>query len=137
MDRHDIGALVPHAGTMVLLDTVESWTDREITCLARSHRKHDNPLRSASQLPAVCGIEYGAQAMAVHGALVSGGKGRPGFLASLRKVVLHVDRLDDVAGHLIVRAKVMISDRDRSIYGFSISSAEAELLAGQAAVFLR
>lgn len=136
MDRHDIGALVPHDGAMVLLDAVESWTERDITCTARSHQRADNPLRRASRLPAICGIEYGAQAMAVHGALVAGGKGRPGVLASLRKVAIHVDRLDDVAGDLTVRAEVMLGDRDRMIYGFSISAAGAELLAGQAAVFL-
>ncbi len=137
MDYHDIGALVPHDGTMVLLDAVESWTDREITCSARSHQRADNPLRRAFHLPAICGIEYGAQAMAIHGALLSGGKSRPGVLASLRKVTFHVDRLDDVAGHLTVRAKVMLGDRDRSIYGFSISAAGTELLAGQASVFFR
>ncbi len=136
-DCHDIGPLVPHGGTMVLLDAIESWTDSDIVCSAGSHRRPDNPLRRGSCLPVICGIEYGAQAMAVHGALMSGGKGRPGVLASLRKVTFHVDRLDDIAGRLTVCANVMLSDRNSLIYGFSVSAAGAELLAGQAAVFLQ
>jgi predicted hotdog family 3-hydroxylacyl-ACP dehydratase len=60
-----------------------------------------------SGLLAPVGIEYAAQAMALHGALNAkpGVDGRPGFLASARSVRLHVARLDDVAGALIVQVE--------------------------------
>ena len=38
---------------------------------ASSHRAADNPLRAHGRLGAACGIEYAAQAMAVHGALLA------------------------------------------------------------------
>ena len=136
LDHDEIAPLLPHSGKMVLLDVVQSWTDSEITCLTRSHRDAGNPLRRDNRLPAICGVEYGAQAMAVHGALVSGSKGRPGVLAGLRYVTCRVDRLDDVAGDLTVHAKLMIGERRSSMYAFSIRSAAARLLDGQATVFL-
>jgi predicted hotdog family 3-hydroxylacyl-ACP dehydratase len=54
---------------MCLLDRVVHWDSQRIHCRASSHRSADNPLRSRDQLSAACGIEYAAQAMAVHGAL--------------------------------------------------------------------
>ena len=51
-----------------------------------------NPLRAHDRLSAACGIEYAAQAMAVHGALCAGLDGqqtpRNGLLASVRGVDL-------------------------------------------------
>jgi predicted hotdog family 3-hydroxylacyl-ACP dehydratase len=121
---------------MVLLDRVESWTEDEITCLTGSHRWADNPLRRDAGLSVLCGVEYGAQAMAIHGALVSGVGGGPGVLASLRKVRCHVERLDDIPGDLTVVARLMIAQRGGFIYGFSLRAEERPLLDGQAAVFL-
>ncbi len=137
LNRVEIAALLPHDGRMVLLDTVERWTEREITCSTRSHLAADNPLRRGAFLPALCGIEYGAQAMALHGALVSNsGAARAGVLASLRNVRCRVGRLDDIGGGLFVDATAVFGDRQRFIYEFALRSAEAELVSGQAAVFL-
>lgn len=137
LSREQIATLLPHDGRMVLLDSVERWTDSEITCSTRSHLANDNPLRRGSVLPALCGIEYGAQAMAVHGALVSNeDEARAGVLASLRNVRCRVGRLDDIGGALFVDAKAVFGDRQRCIYEFTLRSAEAELMSGQAAVFL-
>jgi predicted hotdog family 3-hydroxylacyl-ACP dehydratase len=55
---------------MCLLDDVLSWDASRIRCRSASHRTPDNPLRAHGRLGAACGIEYAAQAMAVHGALV-------------------------------------------------------------------
>ena len=75
MGRADIAALIPHAGAMCLLDAVLSWDRTSIACTASSHRAIDNPLAAEGRLDAVCGVEYAAQAMAVHGGLA--GDGRP------------------------------------------------------------
>ena len=131
-----IAALLPHAGKMVLLERVTAWDRSEITCLTGSHRDRDNPLRRGGRLSCLCGVEFGAQAMALHGALAAGGPSRSGVLASLKNIRCHVERLDDIGGDLRVSAKTLFSQRDRFIYEFSLWSAQTPLLDGQAAVFL-
>lgn len=137
LDHNAIASLLPHSGSMVLLDSVESWTNVAIVCVTGSHRAAGNPLRQNSRLSSLCGVEYGVQAMAVHGALISGGNCRPGLLAALRNVRCHVAQLDEIGGDLTVRAKLLIGERGRFIYTFSIQTADATLLVGEAAVVLR
>ena len=134
--RSEIARLLPHAGSMVLLDRVASWSETEIECRTESHGDPGNPLRRDGRLPVICGVEYGAQAMAVHGALLAGTEARPGRLASLRKVTWSVERLDRLAGALAVRARVLMSEPNSSIYAFSLLGEGEEVMAGQAAVFL-
>jgi predicted hotdog family 3-hydroxylacyl-ACP dehydratase len=138
VDRAWIAAHIPHAGTMCLLDRILEWDGSNIRCEATSHRAVDNPLRSNDCLHAASGIEYAAQAMAVHGALCNAGAGRPraGFLASVRSVELAVDRLDDIADSLIVAAERLGGDGGSVLYGFVVSSQGMRLLAGRAAVIL-
>ena len=107
LDHTWIASHIPHQGSMCLLDYVEAWDEQGIRCCASSHRAADNPLRAYDRLGAACGIEYAAQAMAVHGALLapSGSAGaRVGYLVSVRGVQLHVPRLDDVVADLLVEA---------------------------------
>lgn len=136
IDRGEIARLLPHAGSMVLLDRVVSWTETEILCRTESHRDPNNPLRRDGALPVICGVEYGAQAMAVHGTLAADTAARSGVLASLRKVTWSVERLDSLAGTLSVRAEVLMADANRSIYAFTLHGEGEEVMAGQAAVFL-
>ena len=70
LDRSWIEQHIPHKGRMCLLDEVLNWDATQIRCRSATHRTTDNPLRAHGRLGAVCGIEYAAQAMAVHGALV-------------------------------------------------------------------
>lgn len=137
MTREALAALIPHAGTMCLLDAVLSWDQHRIRCIARSHRDPDNPLRHAGRLAALCGVEYASQAMAVHGGLTGGGK-RPaaGYLASLRDLACHVERLDDVADDLIVDAENLTGEGSRVIYAFSITAGGRDLLKGRAAAVI-
>jgi predicted hotdog family 3-hydroxylacyl-ACP dehydratase len=71
LDRAWIESRIPHHGPMCLLDEVIGWDTERITCISGSHRSADNPLRARGRLGIACGIEYAAQAMAVHGALVA------------------------------------------------------------------
>jgi predicted hotdog family 3-hydroxylacyl-ACP dehydratase len=141
IDKLCIARLIPHAGAMCLLDGVLSWDVTQIRCAARSHLALDNPLRRDGRLGALCGVEYAAQAMAVHGALAAGAtRGsdppRAGFLASLRAVTLYADRLDLLPGTLTVEAERLHGDADRAIYGFTLRHADRILLSGRAAVAL-
>ena len=134
IERH-----IPHQGSMCLLDCVEAWDTQQIQCRASSHRAPDNPLRAHGRLGAACGIEYAAQAMAVHGALLAppdslGAK--VGYLVSVRGTQLHVPRLDDIAADLLVQANCMTRDENNILYQFSIRAAGVLLLEGRAAVVI-
>ena len=130
IDRDAIAALVPHSGGMVLLDGVLSWGANFITCWTRSHLNRENPLRRAGRLAATCGIEYALQAAALHGGLAAGGVAQPaGYLAALRDVSLHTDRLDDsTIGDLHVVARLEHLEAGGSIYALELRSCAGRLL---------
>ncbi|AOI66620.1 hotdog family protein [Burkholderia territorii] len=143
LDRAWIAAHIPHDGAMCLLDRVEAWDAARIRCSATSHRDPRNPLRSHGRLASVCGIEYAAQAMAVHGALLSTqcaqtefARPRAGYLASVRNVDAFVDRLDTFELPLIVDAERIGGDDRSVLYGFTLRCGERVLLGGRAVVML-
>lgn len=139
LDRHWIAAHVPHQGGMCLLERIDHWTANDITCIATSHRQADNPLRGPDgSLGPSHGIEYAAQAMALHGALLAGPDDSPrqGYLASVRDVAWHVPRLDDIDGPLTVRAERLSGTTQHVLYRFSVEGDGRELLAGRATVVL-
>jgi predicted hotdog family 3-hydroxylacyl-ACP dehydratase len=151
LDRHWIEQHIPHKGRMCLLDEVLHWDARQIRCRSATHRTGDNPLRAHGRLGVVCGIEYAAQAMAVHGALV--GASAPlassmseqvrdslgpsvGYLASVRNVILHVARLDDIHGDLIACAERLAGDARTVLYEFSVTSEQLVVLEGRASIVI-
>ncbi len=124
---------------MCLLDHVESWDEQGIRCRAGSHRAADNPLRAHGRLGAACGIEYAAQSMAVHGALLASAgsiRARAGYLVSVRGVQLRVARLDDIVADLLVEASCVTRSENNILYHFHISAAGRPLLEGRAVVVL-
>jgi len=142
-DHAWISGHIPHQGSMCLLDRVENWSEENITCRAVSHRSMDNPLRVRNQLGAACGIEYAAQAMAVHGALLAsqddtktGSRPRAGYLVSIRGTQLHVPRLDDISADLEVKASCITRNDNNILYEFSVSAAGRMLLEGRATVIV-
>ena len=126
---------------MCLLDAVTEWSDAAITCRASTHTDPANPLRAEGRLGAANGIEYAAQAMAIHCALIAGeadegAAPRQGYLTSVRSVSLNVARLDDLPGDLEVHAERLSGDANNILYQFSLSHAGRCLLEGRAAVVL-
>ena len=138
LDHAAIAARIPHQGDMCLLDAVVDWSETTISCRAISHTNPANPLRTAGRLGAANGIEYAAQAMAIHGALLAQASDQPrqGYLTSVRSVQLHVARLDDLPGELNVQAERLSGDNNNILYQFSLSHAGRCLLEGRAAVVL-
>ncbi|WP_390884800.1 hotdog family protein [Cupriavidus gilardii] len=137
--RDWIAAHIPHRGAMCLLDRVVDWNAMRIRCEANDHASPDHPLRAEGRLAALCGIEYAAQAMAVHGALLTAGTAatpRVGYLASVRKVEVHAERLDTVAGPLTIEAERIGGDERQVLYEFALHGGGAVLLTGRAAVVL-
>lgn len=138
LPKTDWAHLIPHAGSMCLLDAVQAWDAESLHAISVGHARVDNPLRHAGRLHAVHLAEYGAQAMAVHGALLARSRGettvRPGRLVSLRDVQLadeYVDRLD---GRLDVHAQCLYSDDGGAQYSFRVEHAGRLLASGRAAV---
>jgi predicted hotdog family 3-hydroxylacyl-ACP dehydratase len=126
---------------MCLLDTVAEWSPRHVRCTSGSHRRPDNPLRDPDRsgwLGVACGIEYAAQAMAIHGALLATEDEQPrqGYLASVRGVELRVDRLDDIATDLDIEAERLSGDDNNVLYRFEVRADGRLLLDGRAAVIL-
>ncbi len=137
LSREAIAALVPHQRAMCLLDRALEWDAARILCEAESHAAPGNPLRRDGMLPAICGLEYALQAMALHGALCSGGvPQRAGFVSSLRDVRMAAGRLDTVAGPLRIEAEALVAEASGFIYRFAIAGDGQRLLSGQAAVIL-
>ena len=143
LDRDGIAALIPHSGTMCLLARLIEWDAQHIVCSATNHRDGGHPLRTRRGLLAPVAIEYAAQAMALHGALVgqaAGAPATPGYLASARGVTLHVLRLDDLPiaaiDELRIEATRQAGDANQILYAFSVSHAGRPVADGRAAVVL-
>lgn len=134
--RDWIAAHLPHRGRMNLLERIVSWDAQGLRARATSHRDAGNPLRRGNELPIACGIEYGAQAVAAHGALVSEGAAGAGFLASVRSVVFHATRLDDLPADLEISVEQIGAVAGGMLYRFSVASEGRELLEGRAAIVL-
>jgi predicted hotdog family 3-hydroxylacyl-ACP dehydratase len=135
LDRTWIERNIPHHGRMSLLDEVIEWDAQHIRCRSGTHRLPDHPLRSQGRLGVACGIEYAAQAMAAHGALVAlDDRPDAGFLAGVRNVRLHVLRLDDIPTDLFCDAALVAGDRGTALYEFALWSDAQRLLSGRATV---
>ena len=103
--RADIEALIPHRGSMCMLERVLSFSPDALHAQTCSHQMPDHPLRQDDALSALHLCEYGAQAMAVHGGLLAarqGAQAAAGWLVSLRGVQLFCERIDRLDGPLDV-----------------------------------
>ena len=120
----DIEALLPHAGAMVLLERVDEWNGDSIVCTASSHRQEDNPLRREGRLSCLCGVEYGAQAAAVHATLsgIRRDATAGAVLGSVKSITTSRRRLDDIADDLTVRAELLRAQENGAIYTFRLSA---------------
>lgn len=129
---------IPHAGAMRLLDVVRDWNETRIHAIGERHRPHDHPLRSDAGLHAVHLAEYGAQAAAVHAALMAASHGdtrtRQGKLVSLRDMQLMTEYVDLSAAPLDVHAECLIADNRGAQYTFKVEQRAQLLAAGRVAV---
>ena len=149
LNREWIEARIPHQGRMCLLDEVIDWNAERILCRTATHRATDNPLRAHGRLGVACGIEYAAQAMALHGALaggagqlsgaagqLSGAVPQVGLLAGIRAVHFSVLRLDDIESDLICEATRLAGDGLTALYEFALRDGGRILASGRASVVL-
>lgn len=139
LDRDWIARRIPHRFDMCLLHAVRQWSPAFIECEAWLDALSVHPLRAADgSVGAVHAIEYAAQAMAVHSALIAGTDGAPqaGYLASVRGVSLYADTIEAADAPLRVRAECLSGDARNVLYGFRVEGARGALADGRAAVVL-
>jgi predicted hotdog family 3-hydroxylacyl-ACP dehydratase len=134
--RDALRSLLPHAGSMCLLECVARWDAGEIVCRAVSHRASDNPLRSGDRLGALAAIEYAAQAIAIHGSLRAPRAAGPrsGVLGRVSQVKLGAERLDDIDAPLAVTARHLAESDDGCSYDFEVSARGVALVTGRVLV---
>lgn len=138
LDR-PLDALTPHAGRMRLIDRVTAHDAESITCESDAHRDADHPLRRAGRLPVIAALEFGAQAMAIHGALAAGiaAKPRIGYLVAAHELRWQVDRLDTLAAPLTITATRLFGSDNQVAYRFGIVAGAQPVMHGRASVVLQ
>ena len=139
LNHTEIAARIPHAGNMCLLDSMQTASETDIVCSAVSHQSPDNPLRSHGRLGAAVAVEYAAQAIALHGSILNADlevRAKGGRLITVRQLVLHCPRFDDLASTLTVRATRLMGDVANVIYSFDVSVEGRMIASGRAGVML-
>lgn len=132
LGRDELASLVPHGGSMCLLDAVRYWDDGRIECLAHNQADVANPLRADGRLHAVNAVEYAAQAMAVHGGLVDGSAGgRPGMLVSVRNVRWRAQWLENRRGPLKVNCRRLGADNTGVMFEFEVTDGDGPVATGR------
>jgi len=137
MKRRDrpIADLVPHAGSMVLLDEIIDHDTQHIHCRALIDPAAGHPLAVNDCLPATALAEYGAQAMAVHGGLLADPESppRPGRLVALGQLELAVDTVNEPV-QVDVFGERLGGDESGNLYQFELRDGSKWLARGKATV---
>jgi predicted hotdog family 3-hydroxylacyl-ACP dehydratase len=117
-----IDTILPHRGTMLLLDGVSACGDEALTAHASVHGDawyaDDN-----GAMPAWIGIELMAQGVAAHVALLAmraGGRARPGVLLGTRSYAAHASAFARDAQLTIRVQEVLRSEEGHSAYECTI-----------------
>ncbi len=135
LDKAAIAERIPHADNMVLLDKCVSHDSQGLTCLSSSHVDKSNPLRTSKGLSAICGIEYAAQAIALHSSLLNTNKVGVGFLAICKNINCKLRYLDTITTEIMVRVEYIAGSADLGLlqYGFLLSTVDdkQDLLSGE------
>lgn len=129
LKKHEIEALIPHAGGMCLLEKVLAYSSDEIICQTRSHLLADNPLKKNGILSSMHLIEYGAQAIAIHGGLMQRDairveplKPKMAYIAMLKSITWGT--FNPFTENLQVKAKVIVADDMAKRYTFCITDVQ-------------
>jgi predicted hotdog family 3-hydroxylacyl-ACP dehydratase len=136
LKRDRLEHLLPHSGTMFLIDEVVSWDAAGIECRSRSHRAAEHPLAHDGRVGVVCGVEYCLQAMALHGALTADKPQPPGFLVRIGDARFSVAYLDELGAELSVQATLIQSLPRGLNYIFTLHGGDRLAIEGRATVAL-
>jgi len=135
LNHLDIEQRLPHSGKMCLLNEVIQSDETSLIAQAISHLDIDNPLRINDTINTINGIEYAAQAMAVHGSLLSD-KPQAGYIASVRNIEIKIPTLPEQKQPLVIAVEQLMSNENGFTYQFDISCEQQSLISGKITVFL-
>ena len=132
----DIESVVPHRGTLLLVDRVLDWDEHAIRTELRV--RHDDPFSSAEGMPAWVGLEYMAQTIAAWAgcrARAAGRAPRIGFLLGTRRYTCTKPHFD--AGSLLqVEARCeMLGDNGLGMFACRILDAGIEVATANVSVY--
>jgi len=148
VNKQALCQLLPHSGTMCLIDKIVLWDKTSLLAQTESHLDSNNPLRHQGSISSIIGVEYAAQSMALHAALLSqqedpghSRKQKPeGYLATIRTIRIGADSLysPDSANlsPLMISVSVLMCDSQGYSYEFTITADNSLLLSGRLTIFL-
>ncbi len=152
LNHYEIEQRLPHSGNMSLLNEIIQFDKQSLTALAISHLDASNPLWQHGRINTVNGIEYAAQAMAVHGSLLinrelseklsenlseqSSKTPLTGYIATVRNIIIKVPQLPAEKTPLRIEVVQLMSNEDGFTYQFHISCEQQSLISGRITVFL-
>lgn len=139
MTKQQLCKLIPHDGSMCLLESVDSWDESQIVCSSKSHHNPDNPLKDGNRLGCVNAIEYGAQAVAIHGRLLaedSNPVSQSGFLVQIKDLDFDDCDLSVLPGALTIKAQQLHCDRTSMLYRITIKHDHNQIMQGRVMIFI-
>lgn len=136
--RVEIERLIPHSGSMCLLDSVLQWDDDSITCSTASHRREDNPFYTNEELDSVALVEYGAQAAAVHAGLIQQGMGEGGtaYIGAVKNLQIHEATVDTAIDSLKIEARCILNNIDGAIYQIDCGATDRTIITARVVLVL-
>ncbi|MCQ9154663.1 phosphotransferase [Acidomonas methanolica] len=139
--RDEILHCIPHQGTSCLIDSCTRSTATGLLAHTMAHLRSDNPLRFGDKVDPLVGAEMAMQAAALHATLAGEGQVRraAGYLAALRDLEFHCDRLDrSEYGELCIDVAREQMDPAGMIYSFVVRAQDDEpLVSGHGIVMFR
>jgi predicted hotdog family 3-hydroxylacyl-ACP dehydratase len=133
---NDFVSLLPHAGAAVMIEELVYWDERGLRARTRTHQSAHNPLRCESRLAAIHLAEYGAQAMAAHGALrarAAGTAPMSALLVSVRQFEATRNFIDDLDGALEIIARELLGSPTGWQYEFEVRHEHDRIASGRVA----
>ena len=151
--REEISIYLPHKGTMMLIDKIESFTENEIIAKSINHLDINHPLLKENRLGLAIGIEYAAQASAIHSRInaevniqnidkhlpnvqTSLAPIIPGKLVSVREINCFSKYLNIPKTSLIISAKQEQVSAQALIYSFLVANENQKLISGRLMIHL-
>jgi predicted hotdog family 3-hydroxylacyl-ACP dehydratase len=124
--RQPIEAIIPHRGSMLLLDAIDTFADTTLSANAHVD-PHAWYADAAGAMPAWIGIELMAQAVAAHIALLAmrdGGQARPGVLLGSRSYQALQPAFRGGARLLVQVSELLRSEAGHGAYECTIDDGE-------------
>ena len=140
IDQQAIGKILPHAGSMILLEQITSASADTLYASTQSHLDKSNPLLLNKQLNSINGIEYAAQAMAIHAHLIADTtqkQPQSGYLATVRNTTIDHPYLSQSKSELIIKVIRIMADQKGFSYNFQIYDNEQSYISGRITIILQ